>query len=72
MQRYEIVIDGELAADLGDPRLEVHRRESDGSTVLHVDAPDASALAAALEAALERLEALGIGVTGMHKVYDDE
>ncbi|WP_374969215.1 hypothetical protein [Terrabacter sp. BE26] len=64
MQRYDIVIDGELTADLLDPALPLRRRKSGRATVVSVDAVDAGVLGRALAL----LESLGIGVTAIHKV----
>ncbi|GAA2039576.1 hypothetical protein GCM10009740_35470 [Terrabacter terrae] len=66
MQRYDIVIDGELTADLLDPALPLRRRKSGRATVVSVDAVDAGVLGRALAL----LESLGIGVTAIHKVED--
>ena len=63
---YEIVLDGELAADFVDASLPFERRNSHGATILSVPtmAPDALAVT------LELLESLGIGVTAIRPVED--
>jgi len=68
MKRYDIVIDGELTADLLDPGLPLRRRKSGRATVVSVDAVDAGVLGRTLEL----LESLGIGVTAIHKVEDTD
>jgi hypothetical protein len=64
MQVYEIVVDGQLSADVVDSLGPIPRRDVGGATVLSVpmDEPDALARALAL------LETLGIGVTAVHRV----
>ena len=64
MQRYEIVLDGELTADLPGLGSPVRRRDSGQATILSVSAGDPDALARTLEL----LESLGIGVTAIHQV----
>jgi len=66
MQVYEIVVDGELSADLADSLGPIRRKDVGGATVLSVtmDEPDALARVLAL------LETLGIGVTAVHQVGD--
>jgi hypothetical protein len=66
MQRYDIVIDGELTADLVAPGLPMRRRNGDRATILSVPALDAGALGRTLQL----LESLGIGVTAINKVED--
>jgi len=66
MRIYEIVLDGQLAADLYDSVGPLPRREQAGSTVLSVPASDPATLARVLEA----LESLGIGVTAMRQVEE--
>ena len=63
---YEIVLDGELAADFEDPGLPFQRRNSEGATILSVPTQDPEALAVTLEL----LESLGIGVTAIRPVGD--
>ena len=64
MQVYEVVVDGELSADVVDSLGPIPRRDVSGATVLSVsmDEPDALARVLAL------LETLGIGVTAVHQV----
>jgi hypothetical protein len=64
MRIYEIVLDGQLAADLSDSVGLVPRREEAGSTVLSVPASDPATLARVLDA----LETLGIGVTAIRQL----
>lgn len=66
MRIYEIVLDGELTADLSDSVGQLPRRQEGGSTVLSVPAPDPETLARVLSL----LESLGIGVTAMQEVED--
>jgi hypothetical protein len=68
MQRYDIVVDGELTADLVDPGLPLRCRNSDGATIVSVPALDPGVLGRTLHL----LESLGIGVTAIHKVEDVE
>jgi len=63
---YEIVLDGELAADFVDASLPFERRNSHGATILSVPTLDPAALAVTLEL----LESLGIGVTAIRPVDD--
>jgi hypothetical protein len=63
---YEIVLDGELAADFVDASLPFQRRNSQGATILSVPTLDPAALAVTLEL----LESLGIGVTAIRPVDD--
>jgi len=64
MQVYEIVLDGELSADVADSLGPISRRDVDGATVLSVPMSDPDALARVLA----MLETLAIGVTAMHRV----
>ncbi|WP_353508902.1 hypothetical protein [Intrasporangium sp.] len=66
MPVYEIVLDGELAADFVDASLPFERHDSHGATILSVPTLDPAALAATLEV----LESLGIGVTAIRPVGD--
>ena len=66
MQRYEIVLDGELTADLPDLGSPVRRRDSGQATILSLSAGDPDALGRTLDL----LESLGIGVTAIHTVTD--
>ncbi|WP_324143922.1 hypothetical protein [Intrasporangium sp.] len=63
---YEIVLDGELAADFVDASLPFERRNSQGATILSVPTMDPDTLAVTLEL----LESLGIGVTAIRPVED--
>jgi hypothetical protein len=64
MQLYEVVVDGQLSADLADALGPIPRREVAGATVLSLPTADPDALPRVL-AVLERL---GIGVTAVHRV----
>jgi len=66
MRIYEIVLDGELTADLSDSAVPVQQRQEGGSTVLSFAAPDPDTLARVLGL----LESLGIGVTAMQELDD--
>lgn len=63
---YEIVLDGELDADLTDPSVPIERRDRGGTTILRVPALHALALSRALGL----LGSLGIGVIALHRVDD--
>lgn len=66
MQRYEIVLDGELTGDLPGLGSPIRRRDSGQATILSVSAGDPDALGRTLDL----LESLGIGVTAIHQVPD--
>lgn len=66
MRTYEIVLDGELTADLSDSVGPLPRREVGGSTILTVPAPHPEALARVLSV----LQSLGIGVTALLEVEE--
>ena len=68
MQRYEIVLDGELTADLPDLGSPIRRRDSGQATILSVSAGDREALGRTLDL----LESLGIGVTAIHQVTETD
>lgn len=64
MQVYEVVVDGELSADVVDSLGPIPRRDVGGATVLSLPVGDPDALARVLAS----LETLGIGVTAVHQV----
>jgi hypothetical protein len=64
MQVYEIVVDGQLSADLADALGPIPRRDVGGATVLSLPKADPDALRRVLAV----LETLGIGVTAVHQV----
>lgn len=61
---YEIVLDGELAADLTDLPVSLERRNSGGATTLTIPVVHDDTLSSVLSL----LESLGIGVTAVHQV----
>ncbi len=66
MRVYEVILDGELAADLTDSPVPLQRRNIGGATVLSFPVgPDDT-----LSLVLSLLESLGIGVTAVHQVDD--
>ena len=66
MRVYEIILDGELAADLTDSPVPLQRRNIGGATVLTFPVgPDDT-----LSLVLSLLESLGIGVTAVRQVDD--
>jgi hypothetical protein len=66
MRLYEIVLDGELTADLSDSVGPLTRRQEGGATVLSVPVSEPETLARVLGL----LESLAIGVTAMQEVED--
>ena len=66
MQVYEVVVDGQLSADLADALGTIPRRDVGGATVLSLPTADPEALSRVLAL----LETLGIGVTAVHQVGD--
>ena len=68
MQTYEIVVDGELSADVADALGPITRRDVGGATVLSVPIGDPDALARVLAV----LANLAIGVTAVHRIGHPE
>ena len=68
MRVYEIMLDGQLAADLTDSPVPLQRRNTGGATILSFPVvPDDT-----LSLVLSLLESLGIGVTAVLQVDDDD
>jgi len=64
MRMYEIILDGELTADLTDSPVRLHRRNFGGATILSFPVVRDDTLSHVLS----MLESLGIGVTAVRQV----
>jgi len=68
MRMYEIILDGELTADLTDSPVRLQRRNFGGATILSFPVVRDDTLSLVLSL----LESLGIGVTAVRQVDDAE
>ena len=68
MRMYEIILDGELTADLTDSPVQLQRRNFGGATILSFPVVRDDTLSLVLSL----LESLGIGVTAVRQVDDAE
>jgi len=66
MRMYEIILDGELTADLTDSPVRLQRRNFGGATILSFPVVRDDTLSHVLS----MLESLGIGVTAVRQVDD--